>query len=171
MKIRKDPLASSKLAQTILKTNPGIDRVTREKLDAAKKLNMKKIKMSEHQRKLFINKLESRRKKRSALYNRLKPKLEPSTRSIIEKYKLESRKTPSAPLTLLKTFPSQQSQHQKGNLVSQPSVELCNLEDNPVTSCEETETQARIIRRREKLFLIWTFYVCIKQFYPTFSDN
>ena len=146
MKIRKDPLAASKLAQTILKTNPGIDRVTEEKLDAAKKLNMKKIKMSEHQRKLFINKLESRRKKRSALYNRLKPKLEPSTRSIIEKYKLESRqKTPTAPLTLLKTFPSQQSQRQKGNLVSQPSVEFGNLEDNPVTSCEETETQARRI--------------------------
>ena len=144
MKIRKDPLAASKLAQTILKTNPGIDRVTGEKLDAANKLNMKKIKMSEHQRKQFLNKLESRRKKRDALYNRLKPKLEPSTRSAIEKYKLESKKTKGAiaPHTLMmKTFPSKQSKHQKGNLVSQPSIEFGNMEENLVTSYEETETQ------------------------------
>lgn len=145
MKIRKDPLAASKLAQTILKTNPGIDRVTGEKLDAANKLNMKKIKMSEHQRKLFLNKLESRRKKRDALYNRLKPKLEPSTRSAIEKYKLESKRTKganNAPHTLMmKTFPSKQSKHQKGNLVSQPSIEFGNMEENLVTSYEETETQ------------------------------
>ena len=144
MKIRKDPLAASKLAQTILKTNPGIDRVTGEKLDAANKLNMKKIKMSEHQRKLFLNKLESRRKKRDLLYNRLKPKLEPSTRSAIEKYKLESKRTKGAiaPHTLMmKTFSSKQLKHQKGNLVSQPSIEFGNMEENLVTSYEETETQ------------------------------
>ena len=143
MKIRKDPLAASKLAQTILKTNPGIDRVTGEKLDAANKLNMKKIKMSEHQRKLFLNKLENRRKKRSALYNRLKPKLEPSTRSAIEKYKVESKmaKGALAPHTMMKSFPSQQPKHPKGNLVSQPSIEFGNMDENLVTSYEETETQ------------------------------
>ena len=46
MKIRKDPLSASKLAQTILKTNPAIDRVTGEKLDVADKLNLKKSKMT-----------------------------------------------------------------------------------------------------------------------------
>ena len=143
MKIRKDPLAASKLAQTILKTNPGIDRVTGEKLDAANKLNMKKIKMSEHQRKLFLSKLENRRKKRSALYNRLKPKLEPSTRSAIEKYKVESKmaKGAIAPHTMMKSFQSQQPKHQKGHLVSQPSIEFGNMDENLMTFYEETETQ------------------------------
>ena len=58
MKLRKDPLAASKLAKTILKTNPGIYRVTSEKLDVVDKLSLKKCKMSDHQRKLFVNKFE-----------------------------------------------------------------------------------------------------------------
>ena len=145
MKIRKDPLSASKLAQTILKTNPAIDRVTGEKLDVADKLNLKKSKMTEHQRKQFLNKFESRRKKRSALYDRLKPKLEPSTRSVIEKYKVEAKKAKGAiaPLNLVKasSFQKAKQQQQQGKLMSQPSVEFGNNEDNLVTSCEETETQ------------------------------
>ena len=93
MKISKDPLAASKLAKTILKTNPGIDRVTYEKLDVVDKLNVKKCKMSDHQRKLFLTKFENRRRKRNALYDRLKPKLEPSARNYIEKFKVESKMT------------------------------------------------------------------------------
>ena len=138
MKNPKDPLAASKLAQTILKTNPGIDRVTDEKLVAANKLYMKKLKMSEHHRKLFINKLENRRKKRRVLYNKLKPKLDPSTRSVIEMYKVECKKTKGAIPSHQKR---QKSMHQRKNLVSQPSIEFGKMEDNLVTSYEETETQ------------------------------
>ena len=109
MKLRKDPLAASKLAKTILKTNPGIDRVASEKLDVVDKLSLKKSKVSDHQRKLFTNKFESRRRKRSSLYDRLKPKLEPSSRALIEKYKTEGQRSEKpVPLTVMKTSSSQQ---------------------------------------------------------------
>ena len=140
MKLRKDPLAASKLAKTILKTNPGIDRVTSEKLDVVDKLSLKKCKMSDHQRKLFVNKFESRRRKRSSLYERLKPKLEPSSRAMIEKYKTGGPKTERpVPLTVLKTSSSQQDKPVAPNH-DEYDHDIENGE-NCVTSLDETETQ------------------------------
>ena len=152
MKLRKDPLAASKLAKTILKTNPGIDRVTNEKLDIVDKLNLKKCKMSDHQRKLYAAKFESRRKKRTALYDRLKPKLEPSVRSLIEKYKIESKRKelPVAPLTLTRTTAS--ARQQENHVSENNSLEYVGtVEDNLVTSFDETEGSQEHDSRRSSL--------------------
>ena len=141
----KTPLSSSKLARTILKTNPGIDRVTSEKLEAVDKISSKKSKIANHQIRLFVNKFEGQRSKRTRLYDRLKPKLEPNSRNSIEKYKIEarlSRETKST-LTLIKTSKKKPSSSTKPFNVDQfPDDEdnyAANIDENCPTSFDETE--------------------------------
>ena len=141
MRLRKDPLAASNLAKTILKTNPGIDRVVGEKLEIAEKLNSKKTKMSDYQRRLFMNKFEGGRKYRSSLYNRLRPKLDGSTRNTIEKYKIEYKKSQKPYPSKIFRSSSRLARRPKEKLLPQKSVEMDNLDSNVITSFEETETQ------------------------------
>lgn len=137
--MKKDPLSGSKLARTILKTNPGIDRVTGEKLSIVDKISSKKVKVANHQIKTFVNRFECRRVKRQSLYERLKPKLEPSARNAIEKYKVEARLTKvTKPLTLLKTNTKKHKVEHRQSL-EQPE-QITNIDnENCLTSLEESE--------------------------------
>ena len=99
-----NPLAGSDLPVTILKTNPGVDMKTRANIATADRLASKANRATEFRRKLFGSNFESNRNKRKRLYDRLKPKLVPSSRNKIEKYKIELRKKEEENRKHLKTL-------------------------------------------------------------------
>ena len=88
-KMKSNPLATSTLPVTILKTNPGVDKATETNLLVASRLARKTNKATDYRRKLFCTNFEFRQNRRKKLYNRLKPKLSSSSRNAIEKYKVE----------------------------------------------------------------------------------
>ena len=87
-----NPLASSNLSKTILQINPGVDRKAANQISNLNKLTKKANKTSDYRRKCFTNTFESRRSQRQKLYERLRPKLDPSSRAAIDRFKEEHRR-------------------------------------------------------------------------------
>ena len=87
-----DPLVHSKLTQTILKINPGVERQAEATELKLRKLIRKSVRSSELARKQFRNDFEARRLKRQRLYEKMRPKLDDLTRMKIEKTKEDRRK-------------------------------------------------------------------------------
>ena len=88
----ENPLVHSKLTQTILKINPGVERQAEAKGLKLSKLMRKSVRSSELARKQFRNDFEARRQKRQKLYERMRPKLDELSRMKIEKTKEDRRK-------------------------------------------------------------------------------
>jgi hypothetical protein len=87
-----NPLANSNLSKTILQINPGVDRKAANQISNLNKLTKKTNKTSEYRRTVFTNAFESRRSQRQKLYERLWPKLDPSSRAAIDRFKGEHRR-------------------------------------------------------------------------------
>ena len=76
-----NPLASSDLPETILKTNPGVDKKTKISIALSNRLATKINRSTDYKRKLFCLNFEQNRNRRNKLYERLKPKLSSSSRN------------------------------------------------------------------------------------------
>ena len=92
VKMSENPLKHSKLTQTILKINPGVERQAEATELKLRKLIRKSARSSELARKQFRNDFEARRQKRQKLYEKMRPKLDDLTRMKIEKTKEDRRK-------------------------------------------------------------------------------
>ena len=88
MKIdRNNPLAGSSLKRTILELIPGVDRKADRLISNLSKLTLKTSRVSECRRREFVSTFEKRRSYREKLYERLRPKLDPSVRVAIDRMK------------------------------------------------------------------------------------
>ena len=92
MKISSNQLGSSDLSKTILRVNPAVDRKSKRTLEIVTKLQFKDNRFAENRHKRFLATFEQRRKKQQKLFDRLKPKLDPSVRLAIDEYKEECKK-------------------------------------------------------------------------------
>ena len=92
MKNSSNPLSNSKLTETILKINPGVDRQTKIQTDKLTNLMKKSTKTAEYSKKVFKNDFQTRMERRKKIYDRLKPKLDESTRMKINQIKEKDRK-------------------------------------------------------------------------------
>ena len=87
-----NPLANSKLTETILKINPGVERQTQIQNAKLTKLMKKSSRNAEFSRKLQRNEYQHRIEQRKIMYERLKPKLDDTTRTKIDQIKEKERK-------------------------------------------------------------------------------
>ena len=92
MKTKTDPLANSKLTETILKINPGVDKQAQLQSAKLAKLIKKSGRTSDFHRKSVKNDFESRMEYRKNLYDKMRPKLDDATRARIDKIKEKERK-------------------------------------------------------------------------------
>lgn len=92
MRSKTSPLAHSKLTETILKINPGVDKQAEAQNVKLSKLMKKSTKTAEFNKKVFRNEFTSRMEQRKKLYDRLRPKLDEGVRSKIDKIKEKERK-------------------------------------------------------------------------------
>ena len=92
MKTKTDPLANSKLTETILKINPGVDKQAQLQSAKLAKLIKKSGRTSDFHRKSVKNDFESRMEYRKKLYDKMRPKLDDATRARIDKIKEKERK-------------------------------------------------------------------------------
>ena len=92
MKTKTDPLANSKLTETILKINPGVDKQAQLQSAKLAKLIKKAGRTSDFHRKSVKNDFESRMEYRKNLYDKMRPKLDDATRARIDKIKEKERK-------------------------------------------------------------------------------
>ena len=118
-----NPLANSNLNRTILRINPGVDRKAENQISNLIKLTKKTSKTSEYRRKAFLNTFESRRTYRQKLYERLRPKLDPSTRVAIDRFKEEQRKKEWEKLKKLEALKQIHHQKTKGGSSFSESVD------------------------------------------------
>ena len=142
-----NPLATSDLPTTILKTNPGVDKKTRTNLEIASRLANKANRSSEYRRKLFGSNFEQQRNRRKKLYDRLKPKLVPSSRNAIEKYKIELRKKEEETFKHLKAL---RKNRLMGNRITNTSSSPENVE-NVAAALESSSEAERNLSRRSSL--------------------
>lgn len=92
MKTKTDPLANSKLTETILKINPGVDKQAQLQSAKLAKLIKKSARTSDFHRKSVKNDFDSRIEYRKKLYDKMRPKLDDASRARIDKIKEKERK-------------------------------------------------------------------------------
>lgn len=92
MRTKADPLANSKLTETILKINPGVDKQAKVQSAKLEKLIKKSARTSDFHRKSVKNDFDSRMEYRKKLYDKMRPKLDDATRARIDKIKEKERK-------------------------------------------------------------------------------
>ena len=92
MRSKTSPLVHSKLTETILKINPGVDKQAEAQSIKLSKLIKKSTRTAEFNKKVFRNEFTSKMEQRKKLYDRLRPKLDEGVRSKIDKIKEKERK-------------------------------------------------------------------------------
>ena len=74
--MKTNPLSNSKLTETILKINPGVDKQSEMQARKLTKLMKKSTRSSDFAKKCFKNDFEARMEQRRKLYDKLRPKLD-----------------------------------------------------------------------------------------------
>ena len=90
--MKTNPLSNSKLTETILKINPGVDKQSEMQARKLTKLMKKSTRSSDFAKKCFKNDFEVRMEQRRKLYDKLRPKLDEASRTRIDKIKEKERK-------------------------------------------------------------------------------
>ena len=92
MRSKLNPLENSKLTETILKINPGVDKQSEIHAKKLTKLMKKSARTADFAKKCFKTDFEARMDHRRKLYDRLRPKLDEESRTRIDKIKAKERK-------------------------------------------------------------------------------